>query len=213
MDMDMHRTVVFIMELIGTLAFSASGAMVAIERNMDIFGVCVLGIFTAVGGGMVRDIILGNVPTALIDPVYVIVAAVTALIVFIVLYLKKEHLHGKFRAAYDTLMLVMDAVGLGIFTGVGVRTGIRAGYADNAFLLVFLGSITGVGGGLLRDMMAGVPRIFSSSISTRSPPLRALACACSSTDASARLRRLSRHPCSSLLSACLRRTSAGICRD
>ena len=157
MDMDMHRTVVFIMELIGTLAFSASGALVAIERNMDIFGVCVLGIFTAVGGGMVRDIILGNVPTALINPIYVIVAAATALVVFLVLYLKKEHLHGKFRAAYDTLMLVMDAVGLGIFTGVGVRTGIRAGYADNAFLLVFLGSITGVGGGLLRDMMAGVP--------------------------------------------------------
>ena len=80
--MDVQQTVVFIMELVGTVAFSASGAMVAIERNMDIFGVCVLGIFTAVGGGMVRDIILGSVPSALIDPIYVIVAAGTALVVF-----------------------------------------------------------------------------------------------------------------------------------
>lgn len=54
-------------------------------------------------------------------------------------------------------MLIMDTIGLGIFTVVGVHTGIRHGYVDNTFLLVFLGTITGVGGGLLRDMMAGVP--------------------------------------------------------
>ena len=54
-------------------------------------------------------------------------------------------------------MLAMDSVGLGIFTVVGVNTGIHQGYMDNAFLLVFLGTITGVGGGLLRDMMASVP--------------------------------------------------------
>ncbi len=155
--MDVQQTVVFIMELVGTVAFSASGAMVAIERNMDIFGVCVLGIFTAVGGGMVRDIILGSVPSALIDPIYVIVAAGTALVVFFVLFLKKKHFQGRFRVAYDTLMLIMDALGLGIFTVVGVRTGIRAGHPDNTFLLVFLGTLTGVGGGLMRDMMAGVP--------------------------------------------------------
>ena len=58
---------------------------------------------------------------------------------------------------YDKFMLVMDSVGLGIFTVVGVNTGIRQGYMDNVFLLVFLGTITGVGGGLLRDMMASVP--------------------------------------------------------
>lgn len=155
--MDFKQILVFIMELIGTVAFSASGAMVAIEQNMDIFGVCVLGVSTAVGGGMVRDIILGGVPGAFTNPVYVAVAAATALIVFFVLLLRKEHLHGRTRALYDSLMLIMDAVGLGIFTVVGVLTGIRAGYPDNTFLLVFLGTITGVGGGLMRDMMAGVP--------------------------------------------------------
>lgn len=155
--MDIQKLLVFIMELVGTVAFSVSGAMVGIEQKMDIFGVCVLGIFTAVGGGMVRDIIVGTVPSALINPVYVGVAALAALGVFVVLLLRKKHLHGRFRAAYDTVMLIMDALGLGIFTAVGVRTGINAGYPDNTFLLVFLGTLTGVGGGLLRDVMAGVP--------------------------------------------------------
>ncbi len=155
--MEIQKLLVFIMELVGTVAFSVSGAMVGIEQKMDIFGVCVLGIFTAVGGGMVRDIIIGTVPSALINPVYVAVAALAALGVFIVLLLRKKHLHGRFRAAYDTVMLIMDALGLGIFTAVGVRTGINAGYPDNTFLLVFLGTLTGVGGGLLRDVMAGVP--------------------------------------------------------
>lgn len=155
--MDIQQVLVIIMELVGTVAFSASGAMVGIEQNMDIFGVCVLGIITAVGGGMVRDIIIGTVPSALISPIYLIVAALTALAVFLVLYFRKKHFYGKFRAAYDTIMLIMDAVGLGVFTAVGVRTGICAGFIDNTFLLVFLGTLTGVGGGLMRDTMAGVP--------------------------------------------------------
>lgn len=163
--MDIRQLIVFIMELIGTVAFSASGAMVGIERKMDIFGVCVLGVSTAVGGGMVRDITLGNVPNALIDPVYVAVAAVTALVVFFVLLLRKKHFRGRFRAAYDHIMLIMDSLGLGIFTVVGVLTGIKAGYMDNTFLLVFVGTLTGVGGGLLRDVMAGVaPYIFVKHI-------------------------------------------------
>ena len=70
---------------------------------------------------------------------------------FWVLYLKKELLEGHFREIYDRFMLIMDTIGLGIFTVVGVNTGIRHGYMDNTFLLVFVGTITGVGGGLLRD--------------------------------------------------------------
>ena len=76
-------------------------------------------------------------------------------LVFFLLYFKREMLKG--NVAYDKVMLVMDSVGLGIFTVVGVNTGIRQGFADNTFLLVFVGTITGVGGGLLRDMMAEVP--------------------------------------------------------
>ena len=156
MDYQSIRT--FFMEMAGTVAFAASGAMVGVERNMDIFGVSVLGVVTAVGGGMIRDIVLGIIPpNVFTNPVYALVATITSCVVFLVFYWKRQLLEGHMRLTYDRVMLVMDSIGLGIFTVVGVNTGIRSGYMDNVFLLVFLGTITGVGGGLMRDMMAGVP--------------------------------------------------------
>jgi len=156
--MDYQSIITFFMEMAGTVAFAASGAMVGVERNMDIFGVSVLGVVTAVGGGMIRDIVLGIIPpNVFTNPVYALVATITSCLVFLVFYWKRQLLEGHMRLTYDRVMLVMDSIGLGIFTVVGVNTGIRSGYMDNVFLLVFLGTITGVGGGLLRDMMAGVP--------------------------------------------------------
>ena len=155
--MDIQDYIVFCMELVGTVAFAASGAVVGINCRMDVFGVCVLGVVTAVGGGMTRDVILGKIPGALVEPVYVAVAVAAALLVFLVEYFKKGLLQGKTGVLYERVMLVMDSVGLGIFTGMGVMTGIQNGDLENTFLLVFLGTLTGVGGGLLRDMMAGVP--------------------------------------------------------
>lgn len=155
--MDIQSLIFLLMDLAGTIAFAASGAIVAIRQKMDLFGVCVLGVCTAVGGGMVRDVILGMIPAALHDPKYVAVAAVTSLIVFLIFYFKQEFFEGRARVYYDLVMLVMDTIGLGIFTVFGVKAGVDAGYMDNTFLLVFLGTMTGVGGGLLRDMMAEVP--------------------------------------------------------
>ncbi len=154
---EIQTMIIFCMELAGTIAFAASGAMVGIHCRMDIFGVCVLGVITSVGGGMTRDVILGCVPGALVKPVYVLAAVITALFVFTVLYFRKNVLQGRFGIVYDRIMLVMDSVGLGIFTVMGVMTGIREGYMENVFLLTVLGTLTGVGGGLLRDMMAGQP--------------------------------------------------------
>ena len=156
--MDYQSIITFFMEMAGTVAFAASGAMVGVERNMDIFGVSVLGVVTAVGGGMIRDIVLGIIPpNVFTNPVYALVATITSCVVFLVFYWKRQLLEGHMRLTYDRVMLVMDSIGLGIFTVVGVNTGISSGYMDNVFLLVFLGTITGVGGGLMRDMMAGVP--------------------------------------------------------
>ena len=156
--MDYQSIITFFMEMAGTVAFAASGAMVGGERKRDIFGVSVLGVVTAVGGGMIRDIVLGIIPpNVFTNPVYALVATITSCVVFLVFYWKRQLLEGHMRLTYDRVMLVMDSIGLGIFTVVGVNTGIRSGYMDNVFLLVFLGTITGVGGGLMRDMMAGVP--------------------------------------------------------
>lgn len=156
--MDYQSIITFFMEMAGTVAFAASGAMVVgVERNMDIFGVSVLGVVTAVGGGMIRDIVLGIIPpNVFTNPVYALVATITSCVVFLVFYWKRQLLEGHMRFTYDRVMLVMDSIGLGIFTVVGVNTGIRSGYMDNVSL-AFLGTITGVGGGLMRDMMAGVP--------------------------------------------------------
>ena len=163
--MDIQEWIIFAIELIGTVAFSASGAMVGIECSMDIFGVIVLGVSTAVGGGMVRDVILGKVPSALLHPVYVIYAVLAAVLVFCIIYFRRKYLQDGFGEVYDKLMLAMDSIGLGIFSAMGVTKGISCGYIDNTFLLVFLGTMTGVGGGLLRDTMAGVaPYIFVKHI-------------------------------------------------
>lgn len=156
--MEFQDLLVFIMEIIGTIAFASSGAMVALNKNMDIFGISVLGVVTACGGGMIRDLILGlTPPSVFINPVYATVATITSCLIFLLFYLKQELLEGRFRVTYDRIMLVMDTIGLAIFTVVGANTGIRRGFGYNTFLIVFVGTITGVGGGLLRDMMAGVP--------------------------------------------------------
>lgn len=175
--MNIQDSIIFFMEILGTIAFAASGAMVGIRKRMDIFGICVLGVVTAVGGGMTRDVILGKLPSALQKPVYVEVSVATALAIFILLYVKQDLLSGKMGTFYDKAMLIMDSVGLGIFTTLGVMTGIDNGYEWNSFLLVFIGMLTGVGGGLMRDMMAGEePYIFVKHIYACASLVGALGC-------------------------------------
>ena len=142
---------ILILELIGAAAFAVSGAMTGIRKNMDIFGACVLGLTVAVGGGITRDIILGAFPPAMFhDPIYAITAILTCFIVFIPRI--RDFLEGN-----SILMLLADSIGLGIFTVSGAARAFDVTAEANVFLAVFVGVITGVGGGLLRDMMAGDP--------------------------------------------------------
>ena len=174
--MNIQDSIIFFMEILGTIAFGASGAMVGIRKRMDIFGICVLGVVTAVGGGMTRDVILGKLPSALEKPVYVVVSVITSLAIFVLLYIKHDLLSGRLGTFYDKAMLIMDSVGLGIFTSLGVMSGIDNGYPDNSFL-VFIGMLTGVGGGLMRDMMAGEePYIFVKHIYACASLVGALGC-------------------------------------
>lgn len=148
---------IFILELIGTVAFASSGAMIAIEKKMDIFGVNVLGATTAVGGGIMRDIILGLTPPgAFSHPVYVLVAALTSTILFVIAYAKPTAFESRVKTDYyDKLMFWCDTAGLGIFTVVGIQAAVRAVGGENVFFFLFIGTLTGVGGGVLRDIMAG----------------------------------------------------------
>ena len=154
--MEFHISIFFIIEVIGTIAFASSGAMVAIKQQQDLLGVVVLGVTTAVGGGMLRDIILGNVPPGLfMNPVYVMAAFITVLALFIVVRLNQRILESRYIASYEKMMNIFDAIGLAAFTVTGIDTAVLAGYGDYHFLSVFLGVLTGVGGGVLRDIMAG----------------------------------------------------------
>lgn len=156
--MQIQSAAVFIMELLGTVAFAASGAMVGAGKKMDIFGICVLGVITSVGGGLMRDIILGIIPPGVFrSPVYVIIALAVSVISFAIIYINKGLAHSHIKRIYDIFMFFMDTIGLAVFTVVGVHTGVKYGYSGNIFLLVFLGTITGVGGGILRDVLAGIP--------------------------------------------------------
>lgn len=145
----------FFIEIIGTVAFASSGALTGIHKNMDIFGVNVLGITTAIGGGIIRDIILGiHPPGTFRDPIYVIVSIVTSTLLFIVVYRNRKLLESRTMAAYDKVMMTMDAIGLGTFTVIGIYTALIHDPESSPFLLIFVGMITGIGGGMLRDVMA-----------------------------------------------------------
>ena len=150
----MENSIIFAIELIGTIAFASSGAMLGIRKNLDIFGVVVLGLCVAVGGGIVRDIILGlTPPSAFRDPSYALTALVTAVLLFGIVYWKQEILTSRYMEIYETIMNYCDAAGLGIFTVLGVYTGYEQGY-QGRFFLIFLGMLTGIGGGVIRDVLA-----------------------------------------------------------
>lgn len=168
-------TVILAVELIGVLSFAASGAMTGLRKGMDLFGVCILGLTTAVGGGVLRDVILGSTPPATFqNPIYAAVAVITSLVLFLP---RVRRLLNRSQRLYDLAMLAMDTLGLGIFTVMGVQIAYTHVAEPTVFLLVFVGVVTGVGGGVLRDMMAGnTPYIFVKHVYASASLAGALVC-------------------------------------
>ena len=149
----------------GTLSFAISGALVAIRRRMDLFGVAVLAIVTATGGGILRDLVIGHLPPqAFIDPLYVAIAAGAGLVCFLVMFIHPR-LPQRVATAYDMMMFAFDTVGVAAFTVDGVAIALVSGYRENLFLTVFLGVTTGVGGGMIRDVLASrVPEVLQKHV-------------------------------------------------
>lgn len=163
------------LEMLGTLAFAASGAMVGIKKKMDIFGIAMLGVMTSVGGGVIRDIVLGVFPPATFrHPQYAVSAIAVSIIIFLP-FVRKRADHSS--PLFDKLLLIADSIGLGVFTVNGIKAAVDAGFGKNIFLLIFVGVITGVGGGVLRDIMAGErPYIFVKHIYACASLLGAVIC-------------------------------------
>lgn len=154
---------IYILEIVGTVAFAFWGAQRAIANELDLFGIYFAGICTAVGGGIVRDCILGNTPPmAFRFPSYALCGFLT---ITILVFFNKQLNTKKMHPFFITMLNSADALGLGIFAVVGVNNAISCGFASNAFLCVFCGVCTAVGGGLLRDTFINCnPTLLSKEI-------------------------------------------------
>ena len=167
---------VFFLELIGTVAFAISGAVVGIQKKMDIFGVAILAMTTAVGGGIIRDVILNITPPAAFrNPVFTLSSIGIGIIVFVIY---RHHFEMQKHAVYDVLLRIMDAIGLSLFTVIGVETAYIHVADANAYLAIFVGVLTGVGGGILRDVLAGnTPYVFVKHFYACASLIGAVVCA------------------------------------
>lgn len=153
----------YMFDMIGTIAFAVSGALVGVARKMDIFGMAVLALATAIGGGIVRDVLLGYFPpNSLRNVVYVTVVLVVTVIVFLIYNSRyRKHAMGpRSRASY----LLADALGLASFTVTGASAGFKL-YPELPIFIVLLGTITAVGGGIIRDMLAQrIPSVLKEDV-------------------------------------------------
>ena len=143
---------IYILDLFGTMAFAVTGAFKAIENKADIVGIIILATITGIAGGTIRDIVLGKtLPNSLIDPSYVIITVITAVVLFFLYSRMKKHWN---------VFLKFDAIGLGVFTVIGATFAYNL-FGMNFLVIVLAGMLTAIGGGILRDLFVNqTPIVF-----------------------------------------------------
>lgn len=151
----MKSEVFTLIDILGTAAFSISGVFAAMEKKLDIFGIFVIAFITAIGGGTIRDVLIGDFPVSWMrSNNYSIVIFLSAAIAILFYKLIKD---------YDSILLVFDSIGIGFFTVLGINKGID--FNLSAGLCVALGTITACFGGLIRDIVLNqIPHIFQKEI-------------------------------------------------
>jgi uncharacterized membrane protein YeiH len=144
-----------IIDILGTFAFAVSGAFSAMEKKLDPFGVIILSFVTAIGGGTLRDVLIGDTPVAWLrsgTTTIVILAAAVGTMLF-----------GRMLKKITTTLFLFDAFGLGLFTLIGVEKGLELQFSPG--ICVALGTITGSFGGVIRDVLLNnVPLVFRKEI-------------------------------------------------
>lgn len=144
-----------ILDLLGTIAFAISGALSAMNRRLDLFGIFIIAFVTAIGGGTIRDILIGNTPvTWMENTIYIYLIGIVA--IFAIIFRRKlDHLKKS--------LFLFDSIGLGIFTITGVEIGIQNDL--NPIISITLGAMTGTFGGVIRDILCNeIPVIFRKEI-------------------------------------------------
>ena len=143
------------LDLAGTAVFAISGAAVGVKHRLDVFGVCVLAFVAGNAGGMLRDILIGAVPpVALVGWRHVTISLLAGVVTFI-WHPRLERLH--------TPILIFDAAGLGLFSVSGTQKALAFG--ANPLVAALLGMLTGIGGGMLRDVLVGeIPTVLRKDL-------------------------------------------------
>lgn len=144
-----------IIDILGTFAFAVSGAFLAMEKKLDPFGVLVLSFVTAIGGGTLRDILIGNLPVSWLqnETASIVIFSSAIATMFFGRYLKK----------LTITLFLFDALGLGLFTIVGVELGVDKGFSTG--ICIALGTITACFGGVVRDVLLNnIPLLFRKEI-------------------------------------------------
>lgn len=154
--MHSRLSLVTVLDLTGILFYSVMGAMTGIGANLDLLGIVVLGFATALAGGIIRDLLIGAIPPAsLSDWRYAATAFLGAASVFFV--------HRSVQAIPVGIVIVLDAAGLGLFSAAGTEKAL--GYKMHPFVAVLMGTLTGVGGGTVRDvLLARIPIILRADV-------------------------------------------------
>ena len=158
-------TIIFIMELIGTIAFAISGSLIAVRRSLDLFGVVLVGCITSVGGGIMRDLFLGKTPPSIFSNVIVLViATITSIVVFIVSYFNTNKFES-FEKRIESINNFFDAVGLATFSAIGTEMACESGFLGMAIFSISMGLLTGIGGGIIRDILVdSTPYVLTKHI-------------------------------------------------
>ena len=151
-DLSQIDLFIYVLDLFGTMAFAVTGAFKAIEHKADIVGIIILATITGVAGGTIRDVIFGKtLPNSLIDPTYVIITVISAIVLFLLYSKMKKHWN---------VFLKFDAVGLGVFTVIGATFAYNL-FGMNFLIIVLSGMLTAIGGGILRDVFVNqTPIVF-----------------------------------------------------
>jgi uncharacterized membrane protein YeiH len=149
------QTLLYVMDLFGVAVFAITGSLAAGKKHMDLFGVVVLATVTALGGGTLRDLVLGASPVFWISaPIYLLIAVLTAIVTFFLV---------RFCGLPLKLLLVADAFGLAVFTVLGTQKALDMGISHG--IAVVMGVMTGVVGGMIRDVLSGeIPLILRREI-------------------------------------------------
>ena len=150
----MNITFVDIIEFIGTFAFAISGIRLASAKQFDLFGAYVVGLVTAIGGGTIRDLLIGITPFWMTDPIYLIITAFS--LVWVMAF-------RKYLVKMNNTIFLFDAIGLALFAVVGIQKTLDAGFP--LWVATIMGTMTGAAGGVLRDVFINeVPLIFRKDI-------------------------------------------------